>query len=135
MTRVLLVAVLVLAAVLGGSALSAETGALQGGEVDTNAINYITAAEAEAMLQSDPNVVLLDVRTAAEFSSGHISGARCVPVSELRAQARALDRDARVVVYADSDAGCAEACAILTESGFGRVCGVQPGVKAWKEKG
>ncbi|NMG83583.1 MAG: hypothetical protein GIS02_05190 [Methanosarcinales archaeon] len=45
------------------------------------------------MLHGDPNVVLLDVRTAAEFSSGHLQGARCVPVSELGTQARTLDRE------------------------------------------
>ena len=127
----LLTAVMLLL-VFAGSALSAETGALHEREVDTNAIAYITAAEAEAMLQSDPNVVLLDVRTAAEFSSGHLQGARCVPVSELRAQAGVLDRDARVVVYADSDAECAEACTILAERGFGRVYNLHGGIVAWK---
>ena len=77
-----LLAAVMLWTIFGGSALSAEAGALQGREADTNAIAYITAAEAVAMLQRDPNVVLLDVRTAAEFSLGHLQGARCVPVSD-----------------------------------------------------
>ena len=42
-----------------GSALSAETLSLH--ERDANAIAHVTTAEAEAMLQRDPNVVLLDV--------------------------------------------------------------------------
>src|SRR5215467_14709294 len=44
-------------------------------------------------------VVLLDVRPAAEFESGHISGARSAPVAELRRHLRALPAGADVVAY------------------------------------
>ncbi len=42
---------------------------------------------------------MLDVRPAAEFSAGHIAGARSVPISELRRQLRSLPKDADVVAY------------------------------------
>lgn len=44
-------------------------------------------------------VVLLDVRPAAEFAAGHITGARSMPISELRRHLRALPKDADVVAY------------------------------------
>lgn len=44
-------------------------------------------------------VVVLDVRPAEEFASGHIGGARSVPITELRRQLRALPRDAEIVAY------------------------------------
>ena len=44
-------------------------------------------------------VLVLDVRPAAEYAAGHIAGARSVPVTELRRQLRALPADADVVAY------------------------------------
>ena len=44
-------------------------------------------------------VMVLDVRPAAEYYAGHIAGARSVPISELRRQLRALPKDADVVAY------------------------------------
>jgi rhodanese-related sulfurtransferase len=44
-------------------------------------------------------VVVLDVRPAAEYAAGHIAGARSVPITELRRQLRALPKDADVVAY------------------------------------
>ena len=40
-------------------------------------------------------VVVLDVRPAAEFAAGHIAGARSVPLAELRRQLRALPQGRR----------------------------------------
>ena len=44
-------------------------------------------------------VVVLDVRPEAEFSAGHIAGARSVPIGDLRRHLRALPKDQEVVAY------------------------------------
>ena len=44
-------------------------------------------------------VLVLDVRPAAEYAAGHIAGARSVPVAELRRQLRAFPPGAEVVAY------------------------------------
>lgn len=44
-------------------------------------------------------VVVLDVRPEAEFTSGHIVGATSVPIAELRKHIKALPKDAEVVAY------------------------------------
>jgi rhodanese-related sulfurtransferase/DNA-binding HxlR family transcriptional regulator len=44
-------------------------------------------------------VIVLDVRPAEEYAAGHITGARSVPITELRRQLRALPKDADVVAY------------------------------------
>ncbi len=44
-------------------------------------------------------VIVLDVRPAAEFTAGHIAGARSTPVAELRRHLRALPKGAEVVAY------------------------------------
>jgi rhodanese-related sulfurtransferase len=45
------------------------------------------------------NVVVLDVRPAAEFAAGHIAGARSVPPDELRRRLRELPHNRQVVAY------------------------------------
>ena len=81
-------------------------------------------------------VVVLDVRPAAEFEAGHIAGARSVPITELRRRLRALPRDAEVVaycrgpycVYAD------EAVRELHRKGF-RARRLREGFPEWKRAG
>jgi rhodanese-related sulfurtransferase/DNA-binding transcriptional ArsR family regulator len=45
------------------------------------------------------NVIVLDVRPAAEYEAGHVRGARSVPITELRRHLRELPRDADIVAY------------------------------------
>jgi rhodanese-related sulfurtransferase len=81
-------------------------------------------------------VLVLDVRPAAEYAAGHIAGARSVPVTELRRQLRALPAGADVVaycrgpycVYAD------EAVRELTRRGF-RARRLADGFPEWKRAG
>ena len=44
-------------------------------------------------------MIVLDVRPEAEYTAGHIAGARSVPVVELRRRLRALPKDIEVVAY------------------------------------
>ena len=45
------------------------------------------------------DVVVVDVRPAAEFAAGHISGARSIPIDQLTASIRDLPADVEVVAY------------------------------------
>jgi rhodanese-related sulfurtransferase/predicted transcriptional regulator len=45
------------------------------------------------------DVVLIDVRPADEFESGHIDGARSIPIDELEGRIDELPADAEVVAY------------------------------------
>jgi phage shock protein E len=65
--------------------------------------------------------VLVDVRTPAEFESGHASGARNVPLQDLPRRVGELPRDREVIVYCRSGGRSANAHAILRAQGFERV--------------
>jgi rhodanese-related sulfurtransferase/DNA-binding MarR family transcriptional regulator len=51
----------------------------------------------ERMRRGD--VVVLDVRPAAEFAAGHVAGARSVPITELHRRMRSLPDDVEIVAY------------------------------------
>src|SRR5579859_6585806 len=65
---------------------------------DRNGVDVVDRAELAARLKRR-EVVVLDVRPAAEYLAGHIAGARSVPIAELRRQLRALPKDGEVVAY------------------------------------
>jgi len=71
------------------------TGAYLG---DRDGVEVIDRAELAARLKRG-EVLVLDVRPEAEFSAGHIAGARSVPITELRRHLRALPRGSEVVAY------------------------------------
>lgn len=81
-------------------------------------------------------VLVLDVRPAAEYAAGHIAGARSVPLGELRRHLRALPKDVDVVaycrgpycVYAD------DAVRELTRKGY-RARRLIDGFPEWKRAG
>jgi phage shock protein E len=63
--------------------------------------------------------LLLDVRTAAEFASGHLEGALNIPVQELEARLGEVGpRSRSIVVYCRSGARSATAAATLRRAGF-----------------
>ena len=67
--------------------------------------------------QEQPDIVLLDVRTEAEFDEGHIPGSINIPLDELPYM---LDAPAgsTVYVYCRSGRRSGNACYILQEEGF-----------------
>ncbi len=62
--------------------------------------------------------ILVDVRTPQEFASGHVQGARNIPVQELASRMGELPRDKEIVVYCHSGARASNAAAQLSAAGY-----------------
>jgi rhodanese-related sulfurtransferase/DNA-binding MarR family transcriptional regulator len=65
---------------------------------DRNGIETVSRDELARRLRRG-EVVVLDVRPAAEYRAGHIRGARSVPVAELQAELNRLPAGIKVVAY------------------------------------
>ena len=65
---------------------------------DRRGIDLVDRAELAARLKRR-EVLVLDVRPASEYAAGHITGARSVPITELRRHLRALPKNPEVVAY------------------------------------
>ncbi len=76
----------------------------------------ISGADARALVAD--GALLLDVRTNGEFASGHIDGAKNVPLHELGSRLEKLSKKSPVVVYCRSGARSARAARILQKAGF-----------------
>ena len=62
------------------------------------AVPKITPDQARDMMAKG-NVVVLDVRPVAEYTAGHIAGARSMPMADLARRLKDLPKDTEVVAY------------------------------------
>ena len=81
------------------------------------------------------NAIVLDVREANEFSSGHIADAKHIPVGQLANSLKSLEKykDQAIVVNCRSGARSANACSVLRKNGFTRVYNLKGGILAWQQ--
>jgi rhodanese-related sulfurtransferase len=102
---------------------------------DSDGVDVVGREELAARLDRG-EVLLLDVRPAAEYESGHIKGAISMPVTELRRHLSALPPGADVVAYCRGPycVYSAEAVRELTALGF-RARRLIDGYPEWKRAG
>ncbi|MBI3199925.1 MAG: rhodanese-like domain-containing protein [Myxococcales bacterium] len=80
----------------------------------------VSAVEARTLVEG--GALLLDVRTPAEFASGHLPGAVSIPLAELEGRVAELGpKDRPVVTYCASGVRSAVASRLLAGAGFGKV--------------
>jgi molybdopterin/thiamine biosynthesis adenylyltransferase/rhodanese-related sulfurtransferase len=98
-------------------------------EVDTGA--------AASAIESDPNVIVLDVREPDEYEQGALAGAIHIPRGHLESQieSKVPDRDAKVVVYCAGGNRSAFAAKTLGELGYSDVVSMMGGFNRWKNEG
>jgi len=86
-------------------------------------VQLVDADEALAILDNKPDALLIDVRTEAEFKSGHIEGALLLPIDQLQAKLSELPKDKAtpLVVYCRSGNRSATAAQILLQAGYSQV--------------
>lgn len=99
--------------------------------------NYreMTAAQAQAFItQNDP--LILDVRTPAEFKSGHLPDAVLIPVQELQRRIAELApyRDKDILVYCATGNRSTVAAKILIDQGFTRIANLRHGIADWYQR-
>ncbi len=88
--------------------------------------------------QVSNGAVVIDVREAEEWSTGHIPGAKHVPKSylESRIEGAAPDRDQHVILYCQSGNRSAWAARTLIEDlGYANVESMTGGITLWKDRG
>jgi len=88
-----------------------------------NEPKHITQDEAQAMIASNPDAIILDVRTPEEYEKEHIPDALLVPIDDLRAEdfSKLPDKDAMILVYCWTGRRAEDSAKILVEHGYKHV--------------
>ena len=124
-------------ALLGAAGIAATSIAADPAVADATSAPapLITQSELLARLEKkDPELVVLDVRTPAEFAAGHVPGARNVSHDLLSSQVPDLAelRDKQVVLYCRSGRRTLLAEETLRRAGFTKLLHLQGDYLAWE---
>jgi len=84
---------------------------------------HISMDEAAKMMESDKNVVIVDVRTQEEYDRKHVLGAICVPIEDIREGKleKLPDKNKKLMLYCWTGRRSEDAAAILAKQGYKNV--------------
>lgn len=118
------------------AAAIASMGLLAGCTGSNQAIKKVSPVEFSEVV-TQPNVIVLDVRTPAEFSAGHIANAININLegSDFASEVSKLDKNATVAVYCRSGNRSAVATDQMAELGFIDMYDMQGGILDWEATG
>ena len=91
----------------------------------------VSNEDLEATIASGKDVLILDVREAAEFAFNHIPEAISIPLGELEDRYAELSKEKEIYVICRTGSRSDLASQKLTENGFVNVKNVVPGMGNW----
>ena len=134
----MLLSSLAVAGCLDGSAGQTEPGAgLQAASNIKAQVIYVDPQGAYGLIQAESPPVILDVRTAAELSSGIIDGAvhRDFRSGDFAASLAGLPPDRPILVTCASGGRSSRSLAVLQRAGFTNLLHLDGGMRAWAAAG
>lgn len=133
-SRPIAAAALAVAAVTGISACSSSEPT---GSSATQATGQHLAASDFSAALSEPGTIVLDVRTPAEFASGHLPQAKNIDIEgpDFATQIAALDKSAKYAVYCRSGNRSGTALEQMAAAGFTHAFDLADGIVAWQGMG
>ena len=94
------------------------------------------AVEAAKILKDNPNAVVLDIRTPAEFNEGHIPNAVNInyKADSFESELDKLDRDTTYLMHCRSGRRSANSFETFKKLGFKNIIHMDDGILGWKEE-
>lgn len=104
-------------------------------EVDKFQVTYVDAIGASALLASNSDVSVIDLRTQSEIDNGHIEGAVFADfyAEDFADQLSKFDREKAYVIHCNSGGRSTKALATFESLGFTNITHMDGGVKGWNK--
>ncbi len=108
---------------------------------DRDGVRVVTPTQARALIKRTDTrggpPIIIDVRTPAEFASGHIAGARNIDIYDpsFARQLESLDRSKTYFLYCRADNRSMEAASQLHQLGATNVYDLEGGIAEWTSAG
>ena len=98
---------------------------------------HISAQQLSTYLSGKEEIVLLDIRTEAEYEAGHIQGAQWFPRGKVEFYIQDLikDPDAKIVLYCRTGGRSALTTLTMKEIGYTNAVDLDGGFKEWIAQG
>ncbi len=115
----------------------ADKSAAEARVAEPAAVRDVSVAEANAMVKRTSGVVVLDVRTPAEFAQGHIDGALNLDFRspDFAQRLARLNPAGSYLLHCKTGTRSAQALAVMTQQGFGDIAHMRAGFDGWKASG
>jgi rhodanese-related sulfurtransferase len=94
-------------------------------------IKNISNEEAKSLIENEPKLIILDVRTKEEYKTGRLRNSILIPLSELESRLGELNKNAPILVYCRSGNRSVTASKILLNNGFNRIYNLRGGIIEW----
>lgn len=93
----------------------------------------LNVQEVNTLLDTDKEVVLIDVRTPEEYKQGHIEGSDLINFygSDFQNEIAKLDKGKEYVIYCRSGGRSGKAVNMMQQMGFEKVHNMSGGILAW----
>jgi rhodanese-related sulfurtransferase len=91
----------------------------------------ISPVELQKRLHGESDLLLLDVRTPAEYAQVHVPGARNIPLSDLNSEGLGVGREKMICILCHSGGRAAKAAGELTGAGYANALVVEGGTQGW----
>jgi rhodanese-related sulfurtransferase len=120
----------------GGSSGAGVTGSGGASATTVDGIQRLDVS-AFAALAAAPTTVVLDVRTPAEFASGHLDRAQLVDfeAADFDVKIATLDKNVTYAIYCRSGNRSGQALGRMQAAGFTHVADLRNGINAWRSEG
>lgn len=102
---------------------------------DDSKYGDVSVQEARDLIESIPDLVILDVRTVSEYDDEHIEGAVLIPVQELVDRLDELSTSDELIVYCRSGNRSSTAVQILKDNDFVKIYHMYEGIIGWIDAG
>lgn len=102
----------------------------------SNAQNKISVLDFEAKTKNQ-KVQLVDVRTPAEFASGHLKSAKNINYASdtFSEELAKLDKTKAIYIYCAAGGRSGKTIPMLQKLGFDQIFDLEGGINAWKKEG
>ncbi|MGV1036351.1 MAG: rhodanese-like domain-containing protein [Candidatus Nanopelagicales bacterium] len=123
-------------AIIGISGCSSSTSSDSASQSAVTSGKHLSVAEFSSAIQQ-PGTVVLDVRTPAEYASGHIEGARNIDFESgnFATDITGLDKNTTYAIYCRSGSRSGQALTQMSDAGFTSVSDLDGGIVAWEAAG
>ena len=95
----------------------------------------VSPASAIRLINNHDDSLIIDIRAVAEYKSGHIKGAKNVPLNEFKSSVETYTdyKNKPVLIYCNSGNTAGRAIKLLKNAGYEKINNLEGGVAAWKE--
>ena len=96
-------------------------------------VKNVSAEEAYKLIKDNKDIIILDVRTPAEYKAGHIKGAKSLPVASFATGLKQFEsyKDRPILVHCASGGRSPAAVRLLMKNDFGNVYHMNRGLAGW----